>query len=96
MVGRLQGTCGGIGGEATTVIIIRRIDFRAPLGPNRLTNYIDVSTGCRLIILCPCVITETQYNETITYWHVTIGMNHLDSLPNIFTPFLKLTEVKLR
>lgn len=72
MVGRLQGTCGGIGGEATTVIIM--IVFRAPLRPNRLTTTFNVSNGCRLIILCPCVIlqdTETQYNETISHWHVT-------------------------
>ena len=81
MVGRLQGTCGGIGGEATTVIIIRRIDFRAPLGPNRpnrLTNYIDVSTGCRLIILCPCVITEgtIQRNHNLlarNHWYESLG-----------------------
>jgi len=56
MVGRLQGTCGGIGGEATTVIIM--IVFRAPLRPNRLTTTFNVSNGCRLIILCPCVILQ--------------------------------------
>jgi hypothetical protein len=40
MVGRLQGTCGEIGGKATTVI-----DFRAPLGQAR-------SHGRSQIILC--------------------------------------------
>jgi len=34
MVGRLQGTRGETGGEATTVIII--IDFRAPLLANTM------------------------------------------------------------
>ena len=57
MVGKIQGTGGETGGEATTVIIIMNLGPRWDLQYSLRSNSL-----CRLVVLCICVSRNRKHN----------------------------------